>query len=70
MVELKEKSEILEETQRVFTQLCNDVILPRNKEEESFLHAFRKLNATNKIEIAAKIEGMLAAQMYAQTLKE
>lgn len=70
MVELKEKNEILEETQRVFTHLHNDVVLPRSEEEESFLHAFRELNATNKIEIAAKIEGMLAAQMYVQTLKE
>lgn len=70
MVELKEKAEILEETQRIFTNLYNDVILPRSEEEKSFLHAFRELNTANKIEIAAKIEGMLEAQMYAQTVKK
>ena len=70
MVELKEKTEILEETQRIFTHLYNDVVLPRSEEETSFLHVFRELNTANKIEIAAKIEGMLAAQTYVQTLKE
>lgn len=70
MVELKEENEILEEARRMFTALYSNGALARNEEEAKFLRAFRELDATNRIGIISRIEGMLEAQTYARMTEE